>query len=83
MVTIMAEQSIAAQLRNDSDDPYFMVAPENNGDDLKWLQRNWALREAAAIYIDRLTKERDAARLGRDILRQQLRDAGIEPLITE
>jgi len=61
MVTIMAEQSIAEQLRNDSDDPYFMVAPENNGDDLKWLQRNWALREAAAIYIDRLTKERDAA----------------------
>ncbi len=67
----MAEQSIAEKLRN---------APIAVGEAMFGAHK---LLTEAADELDRLTKERDAARLGRDILRQQLRDAGIEPLVTE
>lgn len=76
----MAEQSIAERLREHATD--WNGQPMADGEPAKGDPTAGLVR-AAADQIDRLTKERDAARLGRDILRQQLRDAGIEPLITE
>jgi len=75
----MAEQSIAERLRAPC-----KISQFNSAGVLETYEAYPSPIELeAADEIDRLTKERDAARLGRDILRQQLRDAGIEPLITE